>query len=75
MGYKSELQSNNVDLQSILDAILALGLVNIPMSELLVDFSYSENTDDTATITGWNGTHNGDTTTEMVIPNVSRIIL
>lgn len=30
MGYKSELQSNNTDLQSILDMILALGLVDAP---------------------------------------------
>lgn len=29
MGYKSELQGNNVDLQKILDTILALGLVDI----------------------------------------------
>ena len=32
MSYKTELQSNNADLQSILDMILALGLVdNIPI--------------------------------------------
>ena len=30
MGYKTELQSNNIDLQSILDMILALGLVDAP---------------------------------------------
>ena len=30
MGYKTELQSNNTDLQKILDMILALGLVDAP---------------------------------------------
>lgn len=33
MGYKTELQSNNIDLQSILDMILALGLVDKPEVE------------------------------------------
>lgn len=44
MGYKSELQSNNTDLQSILDMINALGLVDAPSITLITftinDISY-----------------------------------
>ena len=35
----------------------------------LVDFSYTKNADGTCTITGWNGTLNGEPSTELVVPN------
>ena len=53
MGYKSKLQSNNVDLQKILDMILALGLVDatVPWLTFKSDnpFTLSVGT------TGWDG--------------------
>ena len=44
-------------------------------SEYLVDFEYTDNTDGTYTITGWKGTLNGVSSTEMIIPNNSKIIV
>lgn len=41
----------------------------------LVDFDYTDNGNDTATITGWKGTLNGVESTELIIPNDPRIIL
>lgn len=42
---------------------------------VLVDFAYTDNGDGTYTITGWNGTYNGETSTEMIIPNYGCIIV
>ena len=41
----------------------------------LEDFYYADNGDGTVTITGWKGTLNGISSTEMVFPNDSRVIL
>ena len=38
MSYKTDLQSNNTDLQAILDMILSLGLVDAP-TVTLIDFT------------------------------------
>ena len=62
-NYKSKIKDNNVDLQNILDIIL------------LIDFEYIKNDDGTFTLTGWKGTLNGAPSTELVIPDDSRIIL
>lgn len=42
MSYKTELQSNNIDLEKILDMILALGLVDAPklITFTIADISY-----------------------------------
>lgn len=42
MSYKTELQSNNTDLQSILDMILALGLVDKPLPAVFADASWAD---------------------------------
>ena len=41
----------------------------------LEDFYYADNGDGTVTITGWKGTLNGISSTEIVFPNDSRVIL
>lgn len=41
----------------------------------LVDFEYTNNGDGTVTLTAWKGTLNGVASTELVIPDDSRIIL
>lgn len=42
---------------------------------VLVDFEYTANDNGTYTITGWKGTYNGETSTEMIIPNNGLIIV
>lgn len=56
--------------------------VNVPVtvnefdpSVVLVDFEYIANDDGTYTLTGWKGTHNGEASTEMIIPNNGLIIV
>lgn len=44
-------------------------------ASLLVDFEYIDNGDGTVTLTAWKGTLNGVASTELVIPDDSRIIL
>ena len=41
----------------------------------LTDFKYTDNYDGTVTLTDWNKTLNGVSSTELVIPDDSRIIL
>ena len=45
------------------------------IEEILVDFTYTNNGNNTYTITGWKGTYNGTASTECIIPDDSRIIL
>lgn len=42
---------------------------------ILIDFDYIENNDGTATITGWKNTLNGTPSTELIVPDDSKIIL
>lgn len=42
---------------------------------VLVDFSYVDNGNGTYTIVGWNGTYNGEPSTELIIPNNGCIIV
>lgn len=42
---------------------------------VLVDFEYTANNNGTYTITGWKGTYNGESSTEMIIPNNGLIIV
>lgn len=44
-------------------------------NEILKDFYYTDNSNDTYTINGWKGTYNGETSTEIIIPNYECIIL
>lgn len=41
----------------------------------LVDFEYTDNGNDTYTLTAWKGTYNGSASTKLIIPDDSRIIL
>ena len=45
------------------------------LSTLLIDFEYTENEDGTVTITDWKRTLNGVPSTEIIIPDDSRIRL
>lgn len=45
------------------------------MEEILIDFEYTVNDNGTVTLTAWKQTLNGVPSTEMVIPDDSRIIL
>ena len=42
---------------------------------VLVDFEYTTNDDGTYALTGWEGTYNGEASTEMIIPNNGLIIV
>ena len=41
----------------------------------LIDFTYTDNGNGTYTITGWNGTYQGENSTEIIIPDNNHIIL
>lgn len=43
--------------------------------EIFRDFYYTKNNDGTYTITDWKGTYQGVSSTELIIPNFSKIIL
>lgn len=45
------------------------------IEEVLIDFTYADNGDDTYTITDWKGTYNGEPSTEIIIPEDKRIKL
>lgn len=61
---------NGVTCTTILD-----GLTIKSAEELLVDFTYTTNDDGTYRITDWKGTYNGVESTELHVPNNSRIIV
>lgn len=42
---------------------------------ILIDFEYTDNGDGTYTITDWKGTYNGETSTEIIIPDYECIIV
>ena len=42
---------------------------------VLVDFTYTDNGNGTYTITGWKGTYNGETSSEMIVPNNAYVIV
>lgn len=71
--YKSKFSDNNIDLQKLLEMALALPVDTFYDS--LIDFEYIKNSDGTVTLTAWKGTLNGVPSTELVIPNSTRIIL
>ena len=41
----------------------------------LIDFTYTDNGNDTYTITGWKGTYKGAASTECIIPDSNKVIL
>ena len=54
---------------------LTVNVTAFDPSVVLADFTYTDNGDGTYTITGWNGTYNGVTSTELIIPDNAYIIL
>ena len=54
---------------------IAITVTDFDPATRLIDFEYTDNGNGTYTITGWKGTKNGEASTEMVIPNNSKIIL
>lgn len=56
--------------------------INIPVTVkefdaavVLQDFEYTDNEDGTYTLTGWKDTYNGESSTELIVPNYSCIIV
>lgn len=41
----------------------------------LIDFNYTDNSNGTYTLTSWKGTYNGESSTELIIPNNAYIVL
>ena len=72
--FKSRTKDNNIDLENILAMITQLPEVEKDLS-FLIDFRYIDNGNDTYSLVGWKKTLNGEPSTEMVIPDDSRIIL
>lgn len=54
---------------------IGLTISGAAMSKILIDFEYTDNGDETYTLTGWKETHNGEESTELVIPDEPGIIL
>lgn len=50
-------------------------ITTVCYEDLLSDYQYTSNEDGTYTITGWNGTTNGEASTEIIIPNDSSIYI
>ena len=42
---------------------------NIDLSDILIDFTYTVESDGTHLLTGWKGTYNGEPSTKIVIPD------
>jgi hypothetical protein len=72
--YKSKFQDNNVDLQNLLGMVSLL--TDAPkIEDILIDFVYTDNGNNTYTITDWKGTFEGVASTRCIIPEDARIIL
>ena len=74
------ISTNGVNVQYVEAGIIYD--VNVPLTVIpfdavttLIDFNYTTNDDGTYTITSWKGTLNGEPSTEMIVPNNSKIII
>jgi hypothetical protein len=54
---------------------ITVNIIEFDAATILIDFEYITNDDGTYTITAWKGTKNGVASTEMVVPDISNIIL
>jgi hypothetical protein len=54
---------------------ITVNVIEFDAATILIDFEYIANDDGTYTITAWKGTKNGVASTEMVVPDISNIIL
>ena len=57
------------------DVNVQINVKEFNVNLVLVDFNFTNNGNNTYTLTGWKGTLNGIPSTELVIPNNSKIIL
>ena len=81
LGEKAFLTVNGIH-REVKSAFLTVGGVHkqcysstLSIEDILVDFNYTDNGNDTYTITSWKGTFNGVSSTELIIPDDPRIIL
>lgn len=66
---------NGVELDKIVNSNGELIWQGFDPSSVLRDFEYTDNGDNTYTLTGWKGTKDGVLSTECIIPDNSSIIL
>ena len=72
--YNSRFQDNNIDLSKILEMLSTFpDYPNI--EDVLIDFTYIDNGNNTYTLTGWKETFEGLPSTKCIIPEDTRIIL
>lgn len=57
------------------DAVIPITINAFDPSTVLVDFVYTDNKDGTYTLLEWKGTHNGEPSDKLVIPNYACIIV
>lgn len=69
-----KIPEGNVTMITHGDMILWQAGSSASIESLLIDFEYIDNGDGTFTLVSWKGTLNGVASTEMVIPNDTRII-
>ena len=74
-GADYHIVSGNTYINGTIYPILFTVELDPALIAALIDFTYTDNEDGTVTITGWKGTLNGVTSTELVVPDDSRIIL
>lgn len=63
------------DNKGLFDTTLDLTIVDFDPAVVLVDFNYTDNGDGTYSLNSWKGTLNGENSTEIIIPNNSKIKL
>lgn len=54
---------------------LTVSVTEFDPAIVLIDFNYTDNGNGTYTITGWKGTYNGVTSSEMIVPNNAFVIV
>lgn len=79
-SYTEYVMSDNIEIQYVEVGTAHTLSIPVTVTEFdptvaLVDFDYTANDDGTYTLTGWKGTYQGVTSTEMIIPDNSLIIL
>jgi hypothetical protein len=62
-----------IDGEELFDTTLDLTVKDFDPVAILVDFDYTDNGDGTYIITDWKQTLNGESSTELVIPNNTHI--
>lgn len=79
-SYTEYVMSDNIEIQYVEVGTVHALSIPVTVTEFdptvaLVDFDYTTNDDGTYTLTGWKGTYQGVTSTEMIVPNNNKIIV